>query len=70
MMYFSGTFTYDNIIDMSSSGSRQMISKLQTIIQPDSGCNIQFTSGTTGNYKKHNNLGLRNNVKQSDILLF
>lgn len=41
-------FTYDDLKLMATPTAMQNISELQNIIQADDGCNIQFTSGTTG----------------------
>ncbi|XP_017467586.1 PREDICTED: acyl-CoA synthetase family member 2, mitochondrial-like [Rhagoletis zephyria] len=46
-----GALSYDELLNLSSLAEREVITKLQRHIVPDSGCNIQFTSGTTGQPK-------------------
>uniref|UniRef100_A0A034VUP2 Medium-chain acyl-CoA ligase ACSF2, mitochondrial n=1 Tax=Bactrocera dorsalis TaxID=27457 RepID=A0A034VUP2_BACDO len=46
-----GALTFDDLLDLSNPAGREAIKQLQHHIMPDSGCNIQFTSGTTGKPK-------------------
>ncbi|XP_050319670.1 medium-chain acyl-CoA ligase ACSF2, mitochondrial-like [Bactrocera neohumeralis] len=46
-----GALTFDDLLDLSNPAERVDVTKLQRHIVPDSGCNIQFTSGTTGQPK-------------------
>ncbi|XP_050318965.1 medium-chain acyl-CoA ligase ACSF2, mitochondrial-like [Bactrocera neohumeralis] len=46
-----GALTFDDLLDLSNPAEREAIKQLQHHIMPDSGCNIQFTSGTTGKPK-------------------
>ncbi|XP_011207643.2 medium-chain acyl-CoA ligase ACSF2, mitochondrial [Bactrocera dorsalis] len=46
-----GALTFDDLLDLSNPTEREAIKQLQHHIMPDSGCNIQFTSGTTGKPK-------------------
>lgn len=46
----SGTISYNDLLKSSESDVTE-IEKLQPTISPDSGANIQFTSGTTGHPK-------------------
>lgn len=48
---FSGTIQYSELMKLSSESEVAEIEKLQSSIAPDEGCNIQFTSGTTGQPK-------------------
>ncbi|EDS37635.1 AMP dependent coa ligase [Culex quinquefasciatus] len=46
-----GTVQYQDLFTLSSSEDQSKIESLQSQISPDSGVNIQFTSGTTGQPK-------------------
>ncbi|XP_067626068.1 medium-chain acyl-CoA ligase ACSF2, mitochondrial [Eurosta solidaginis] len=46
-----GTLSFDDLLGLSNATERDLITQLQRHISPDSGCNIQFTSGTTGQPK-------------------
>ncbi|CAH1101696.1 unnamed protein product [Psylliodes chrysocephalus] len=46
-----GTFKYSDILDLADEDSIKMVKKNQNKINMDDPCNIQFTSGTTGNPK-------------------
>ncbi|XP_053960304.1 medium-chain acyl-CoA ligase ACSF2, mitochondrial-like [Anastrepha ludens] len=46
-----GALSFDDLLGLSNPAEREDISKLQRHIVPDSGCNVQFTSGTTGQPK-------------------
>ncbi|XP_034471634.1 medium-chain acyl-CoA ligase ACSF2, mitochondrial [Drosophila innubila] len=46
-----GAFRFDEILDLSNATEQAEIYKLQREICPENPCNIQFTSGTTGNPK-------------------
>ncbi|XP_017480363.1 PREDICTED: acyl-CoA synthetase family member 2, mitochondrial-like [Rhagoletis zephyria] len=46
-----GALSFDQLLGLSNPVEREAISKLQHRIVPDSGCNVQFTSGTTGRPK-------------------
>ncbi|XP_037959965.1 medium-chain acyl-CoA ligase ACSF2, mitochondrial-like [Teleopsis dalmanni] len=46
-----GAFSFDEILDLPSTSEQQQISTLQKLIMPCSPCNVQFTSGTTGQPK-------------------
>ena len=48
---FIGTIDYHELLKSSSESDRQKIEELQQSISADFGCNIQFTSGTTGQPK-------------------
>lgn len=48
---FSGAVTFDELMAKPSESDVSEIRKNQYHIQPDHGCNIQFTSGTTGKPK-------------------
>lgn len=48
---FSGTIQFDELLRSASESDAAEIENLQPLISPDSGCNIQFTSGTTGQPK-------------------
>ncbi|KAL7741195.1 hypothetical protein ACLKA6_018219 [Drosophila palustris] len=46
-----GAFRFDEVLDLSNATEQAAIYKLQREISPENPCNIQFTSGTTGNPK-------------------
>ena len=46
-----GAFTFNEVLDLSDKNGFEEIYKLQPFIIPDSPCNVQFTSGTTGQPK-------------------
>ncbi|BFF94458.1 medium-chain acyl-CoA ligase ACSF2 mitochondrial [Drosophila madeirensis] len=46
-----GALRFDDFLDLASKTEREEIGKLQPTISPESACNIQFTSGTTGSPK-------------------
>ncbi|ALC38570.1 CG12512 [Drosophila busckii] len=46
-----GALSFNELLDMGSAEEQAQIGKLQHTIQPESPCNVQFTSGTTGNPK-------------------
>ncbi|XP_017043963.1 medium-chain acyl-CoA ligase ACSF2, mitochondrial [Drosophila ficusphila] len=46
-----GAFRFDNLLDLANQSERAEVAQIQKSIQPESACNIQFTSGTTGNPK-------------------
>ncbi|XP_063226814.1 medium-chain acyl-CoA ligase ACSF2, mitochondrial isoform X2 [Bacillus rossius redtenbacheri] len=46
-----GTFQLDEVMCGGSVASQEAIKEAQLLQQPDEGCNIQFTSGTTGKPK-------------------
>lgn len=48
---FSGVIQYNELLQVSSEIEVTKIEKLQNLISPDSACNIQFSSGTTGQSK-------------------
>ncbi|PSN32142.1 hypothetical protein C0J52_25307 [Blattella germanica] len=43
-----GTYLLNDVINSATNESLEKINQLQNVIQPDDGCNIQFSSGTTG----------------------
>ncbi|XP_069678185.1 medium-chain acyl-CoA ligase ACSF2, mitochondrial-like [Periplaneta americana] len=45
---YRGAYRFNDVIASGRPESIQKIKELQTLIQPDDGCIIQFTSGTTG----------------------
>uniref|UniRef100_A0A1I8PCV2 Medium-chain acyl-CoA ligase ACSF2, mitochondrial n=1 Tax=Stomoxys calcitrans TaxID=35570 RepID=A0A1I8PCV2_STOCA len=47
----NGALTFNDLLEMGSHPSKEGITKLQSYITPDSPCNVQFTSGTTGQPK-------------------
>lgn len=49
----SGAINYHELIKSSSDNEMRQIDELQTKISPDSPCNIQFSSGTTGETNKN-----------------
>src|SRR5690348_5336043 len=49
---FSGTFTLRSIMENGKEASaKKLLEKIESLVQFDDGCNIQFTSGTTGHPK-------------------
>ncbi|XP_023170372.2 medium-chain acyl-CoA ligase ACSF2, mitochondrial [Drosophila hydei] len=46
-----GALRFDDVLGLSNADEQAEISKLQSQIIPESPCNVQFTSGTTGNPK-------------------
>ncbi|KAH8263040.1 hypothetical protein KR044_003542, partial [Drosophila immigrans] len=46
-----GAFRFDEVLDLSNATEQAEITKLQRQICPETPCNVQFTSGTTGNPK-------------------
>lgn len=46
-----GALRFDEVLDLSNASEQAEIGKLQRQIIPESPCNVQFTSGTTGNPK-------------------
>ncbi|PSN31808.1 Acyl-CoA synthetase family member 2 [Blattella germanica] len=46
-----GSYLFDEIINKATPELLTEVQELQTYIQPDEGCNLQFTSGTTGKAK-------------------
>ncbi|XP_055837759.1 medium-chain acyl-CoA ligase ACSF2, mitochondrial isoform X2 [Episyrphus balteatus] len=48
---WAGTLKFDDLLDCSDKNALQKLSDMQSTIKPDSACNIQFTSGTTGHPK-------------------
>jgi medium-chain acyl-CoA ligase, mitochondrial len=48
---FSGVIQFNDLLRSSSESEIAEIEKLQPLISPDSACNIQFSSGTTGQPK-------------------
>ncbi|XP_055692886.1 medium-chain acyl-CoA ligase ACSF2, mitochondrial-like [Lutzomyia longipalpis] len=61
---FPGVFRLSDVASMPSSEQVQEIAGLQDKIDPDSGCNIMFTSGTTGKPKAAllRHIGIVNNA--------
>ncbi|KAJ9590933.1 hypothetical protein L9F63_016031 [Diploptera punctata] len=57
---YKGTHQFNDIINSASPESIEKINEQQNLIQPDDGCAIQFSSGTTGKPKgvllSHHNL--------------
>uniref|UniRef100_A0A1B0D0P2 Medium-chain acyl-CoA ligase ACSF2, mitochondrial n=1 Tax=Phlebotomus papatasi TaxID=29031 RepID=A0A1B0D0P2_PHLPP len=49
--YFPGTLRLSDVESLATTSQIGKIEDQQKVISPDSGCNIQFTSGTTGNPK-------------------
>ncbi|PSN55071.1 Acyl-CoA synthetase family member 2, partial [Blattella germanica] len=49
--YLKGSFRFDDILSSANEEGLQKIHEMQDNIQSDEGCNIQFTSGTTGKPK-------------------
>lgn len=75
---YSGAFKFDDLLDMPNQIEVQTLKKNMYKVNPDSPCNIQFTSGTTGAPKaavlSHYNLvnnsihvGNRNEMKNERI---
>lgn len=75
---YSGAFRFDDLLDMPNQIEVQTLKKNMHKINPDSPCNIQFTSGTTGapkaavlsHYNFVNNsihVGNRNELKNERI---
>jgi medium-chain acyl-CoA ligase, mitochondrial len=50
-LHSSGAIQYNELLKSPSESEIAEIEKLQSSIPPDSGCNIQFSSGTTGQPK-------------------
>ncbi|XP_055919431.1 medium-chain acyl-CoA ligase ACSF2, mitochondrial [Eupeodes corollae] len=48
---WAGTLRFDDLLDWSDKDDLQKVSHMQSGITPDAPCNIQFTSGTTGQPK-------------------
>ncbi|PNF29202.1 hypothetical protein B7P43_G10798 [Cryptotermes secundus] len=48
---YRGAYRLKDIISSASTEYIKEVNQLQTLIQPDDGCTIQFSSGTTGNPK-------------------
>ncbi|XP_050741145.1 medium-chain acyl-CoA ligase ACSF2, mitochondrial [Drosophila biarmipes] len=46
-----GALRFDDFLDLANKSEREEVAKIQKDILPESACNIQFTSGTTGNPK-------------------
>lgn len=46
-----GTLSFDELLDLSNATEQAEIGKLQREISPEQPCNVQFTSGTTGQPK-------------------
>ncbi|XP_043650714.1 medium-chain acyl-CoA ligase ACSF2, mitochondrial [Drosophila teissieri] len=46
-----GALRFDDFLDLANKSERDEVAKIQQNILPESACNIQFTSGTTGNPK-------------------
>lgn len=46
-----GTLSFDELLDLSNASEQAEIGKLQKEISPEQACNVQFTSGTTGQPK-------------------
>ncbi|XP_002064748.2 medium-chain acyl-CoA ligase ACSF2, mitochondrial [Drosophila willistoni] len=49
--HLKGALRFDDLLDLSNRTEQEEIGKYQTKISPELPCNIQFTSGTTGNPK-------------------
>jgi len=68
---FDGTFSFNEVCELGGYHEKHELKELQQIIQADEPCNIQFTSGTTGNPKgatlTHHNL-VNNAVLCGDYL--
>ena len=47
----SGAIQYDDLLGLASEADLKNVEDLQSTISPDSGCNVQFSSGTTGKPK-------------------
>lgn len=47
----SGAIQYDDLIGLASEADLKSVEDIQSTISPDSGCNVQFSSGTTGKPK-------------------
>ncbi|KAL5279310.1 ACSF2.2 family protein [Megaselia abdita] len=45
---YAGAFRFDDVLDLANSNEIKSLKKNMHKINPDSPCNIQFTSGTTG----------------------
>ncbi|XP_023726762.1 medium-chain acyl-CoA ligase ACSF2, mitochondrial, partial [Cryptotermes secundus] len=48
---YRGAYRFSDVIASASPESLKRIKDLQTLIQPDAGCTIQYSSGTTGHPK-------------------
>ncbi|KAH8411952.1 hypothetical protein KR222_003560, partial [Zaprionus bogoriensis] len=46
-----GALRFDQVLDLSNATEREEVAKWQHTISPESPCNVQFTSGTTGKPK-------------------
>ncbi|XP_016972264.1 medium-chain acyl-CoA ligase ACSF2, mitochondrial [Drosophila rhopaloa] len=46
-----GALRFNDLLDLANQSEREEVAKTQRDILPESACNIQFTSGTTGNPK-------------------
>ncbi|KAL7043690.1 hypothetical protein ACKWTF_001627 [Chironomus riparius] len=46
-----GAIQYDDLIGLASEADLKSVEDIQSTISPDSGCNVQFSSGTTGKPK-------------------
>lgn len=56
---YSGAYTFNDLLHLATTEQVRAVAASQALINPDSACNIQFTSGTTGQPKaavlSHNN---------------